>query len=371
MPFLQHTHAIPRVAIIGGGIFGVTAALVLGKEYEVTLFERRDDIIGGATYANQYRHHWGYHYPRSRATIAEVRRDLPAFEDFYRSAIRFGNPSYYCIAREGSRVSADEFLRMCAECDLPYRQAYPPSDFLNVAFTSCCIETPEAFYDYDRLKSLLHERLTANENIHTELTTAITSARVTPTGLKVLKIAARGKGEREQEFDYLINATYANYNNVCRWLGFPQRELLLRLKELPVIKLPTDKKISVTIMDGPFATMIPTGRSGVYTFGDVPLSVHEEHVSASANELEVRLSKLKTRWPQMQQRCADWFPIIREAEHLYSMFVILPIDPPSDALSDRPTDIVYHGEGCWSILSGKIVSAVSTAQRIFTQMQLL
>ena len=63
--------ARPRVAIIGGGIFGATCALILGERFSVTLFERHSDLLMEATRANQYRHHAGYHYPRSLETIKE------------------------------------------------------------------------------------------------------------------------------------------------------------------------------------------------------------------------------------------------------------------------------------------------------------
>ena len=59
----------PRVAVVGGGIFGCTTAWKLAKNgYEVDLFEKNDDIITQASSINQYRLHRGYHYPRSKET---------------------------------------------------------------------------------------------------------------------------------------------------------------------------------------------------------------------------------------------------------------------------------------------------------------
>ena len=54
-----------KVAVIGGGIFGITAAFTLSQNNEVDLFEKNDDLITQASYVNQYRLHRGSHYPRS------------------------------------------------------------------------------------------------------------------------------------------------------------------------------------------------------------------------------------------------------------------------------------------------------------------
>src|SRR3989344_8984690 len=119
------------VAIIGGGVFGATAALILGRHFPVVLFEKNPDIFGEATLANQYRHHYGYHYPRSPETIKEVRGARRDFENFYGQAIVSDFPSYYCVSRRNSLTSAGKFLKICKKNNLPAKMAYPPKIFLN------------------------------------------------------------------------------------------------------------------------------------------------------------------------------------------------------------------------------------------------
>ena len=57
-----------KIAIIGAGIFGITAAIKLSKfkDFNVDVFEKCNSIFQGATYANHNRHHYGFHYPRSQ-----------------------------------------------------------------------------------------------------------------------------------------------------------------------------------------------------------------------------------------------------------------------------------------------------------------
>lgn len=359
----------PHLAIIGGGIFGATCALVLGRHYVVTLFERHDDILSEASYANQYRHHMGYHYPRSQETINEIKTATADFERFYDPAIIRRYPSYYAIAREGSQVSSEEFLNVCDRAGLPYEHEYPSSDFLNPQAVSLCLKTPEAVYDYEVLKRFIRKTLNDAPAIELCLKQTVVGAHLNDQGQKVLTIA-QGKQKSMRSFDGVINATYANYNTLCGWLGFPQRELELRLKELPVIQLKTETTCGITIMDGPFATLIPTGQPGIFTFGDVPLSIHETHVTnQSSKELQQHLCQLRSRWPEMQQRCAEWMPVLKTARYLTSMFVILPVELAARATDARPTTITYHGSGCWSVFSGKIITSVSAAHAVLAAVQ--
>ncbi len=61
-----------KIAVIGGGIFGITTAVILGNEHNVELFEKNDDILKSASGSNQYRVHRGYHYPRSAETVIGI-----------------------------------------------------------------------------------------------------------------------------------------------------------------------------------------------------------------------------------------------------------------------------------------------------------
>ena len=64
-----------RVAVIGCGTFGASIALKLQREgHEVTVFERLDKPLAGASYNNQNRLHLGFHYPRDAETARQCIR---------------------------------------------------------------------------------------------------------------------------------------------------------------------------------------------------------------------------------------------------------------------------------------------------------
>jgi len=71
-----------KIAIIGAGFFGATAALKLSKYHDVDLFEKKKDILNGASKINQFRFHLGFHYPRSKKTLNEIKSSYKLFINF-------------------------------------------------------------------------------------------------------------------------------------------------------------------------------------------------------------------------------------------------------------------------------------------------
>src|SRR3989344_3220224 len=113
-----------KIAVIGAGIFGSTVAINLAQHgFEVNLYEKNQDILSAASGINQYRLHRGYHYPRSKETALSSKYSAKSFVEEYGEAVIEQNEHYYVIAKTGSKVSAEEFLAFCRECDLEYEEA--------------------------------------------------------------------------------------------------------------------------------------------------------------------------------------------------------------------------------------------------------
>ena len=75
-----------KIAIIGGGFFGISAAIKIKEKYPdsiVSIYEMRNNLLLGASGKNQFRWHFGYHYPRSDETIKECKQSFKEFEKYY------------------------------------------------------------------------------------------------------------------------------------------------------------------------------------------------------------------------------------------------------------------------------------------------
>ena len=101
-----------KIAIIGSGFFG-TLGLVLSKKHKVTVYEKEKTILKGASAANQFRFHLGYHYPRSKKTIIEINKSKKLFTSFNGSGVFQKTINYYLIAKDSitNSVKYKSFLK--------------------------------------------------------------------------------------------------------------------------------------------------------------------------------------------------------------------------------------------------------------------
>ena len=76
-----------RIAIVGGGIFGIASSIILAKNHQVELFEKNNELLQSASGSNQYRIHRGYHYPRSPETVTEIIKSENSFKEIFSDAI--------------------------------------------------------------------------------------------------------------------------------------------------------------------------------------------------------------------------------------------------------------------------------------------
>lgn len=144
-----------KAAVIGGGVFGSTAAVDLAQVgLQVDLFETHPDILTGATQRNQARLHRGYHYPRSDSTAAAAQAGFSEFRERYFTAIQ-ERQHHYVVAPD-SKVTAEQYLAFCDRLRLPYEVVSKPS---HVHTADLIVRVPEAFIDVAVLRRLLRRDL--------------------------------------------------------------------------------------------------------------------------------------------------------------------------------------------------------------------
>jgi hypothetical protein len=351
----------PKIAIIGGGIFGVSIARELAQFVEVTLFERDKDIFGGATWGNQQRHHYGYHYHQSDETAEQCKMAKKDFESVWGEGILDGFPNYYGISKKGSKLTPEAFKDFCDKHSLPYKEEWPSEDLANRDEIAACFRTSEPVYDYERLKSMAKRELLAC-GVDLRVGQEVINGDISG-GQKEFTI--RNAGEIYTEaFDYAVNATYADFNNFCNWFKFSHQEIDFRLKELLLIRIPGLSPVGVTIMDN-FISLLPTGHPGVFTFGDVVNSRHAQKSSSGAmpwNKQE--LAQFSSNKQILIDEGRRFSPVLGRAEFVESLWTVLPLKARSSNAHDRLTEVVNHGQRCWSVFGGKIITCVTVARQV-------
>lgn len=352
---MNSTHAaIPKtVAVVGGGIFGCATALELARAgFSVTLFEAGSDIMQAASGINQYRMHRGYHYPRSSETILSCMEATPLFEAEYSDAIISHLTHYYAIAKEGSKVSAEEYLATLDRHGLPYAVETPAH--LNHDMLEVAVRVEEHLFDPSKLRDLLLTRL-GNVGV-----TLVLNTRVDVDELN--------------EFDFVVVATYANLNATYKNRTLAHSDYQYEVCEKIVVKIPESlKNISTVVMDGPFMCFDPLGDTGNAVMGHVEHAIHHRSVGNSPqippelipymNNGIIRNPSV-THFSKIIEDSIRFMPGLMDIEHVGSMFTVRTVLPKVDATDMRPTIVRDHDGRVFSIYSGKIGNSVKAARDI-------
>jgi glycine/D-amino acid oxidase-like deaminating enzyme len=334
-----------RVAVVGAGIYGTTAALHLAERgHRVDLFDPRG-VMRATSATNQYRVHAGYHYPRSPETIEEVLAARTEFSATFDEAIVRSTQNFYAIPHEGSLTTADDFERTMDKFELPLAPRRPP--WLSFGFIDRCYEVAEEIYDPDVLRRLVEERLA--------------------------RTAVRLRRERYEpvlrgDFDVVVHATYG--------LGASRqifRIARLQVAEKVLIELPPHLRgVALVVVDGPFTAFDPYGASGLSLFGSARHTNHWTTTDPERDVPEAFRALVEadafapvpiTRFSEMRAAAALAVPDAATATYRGSRFALRVVeDSPSD---DRRVLHVREGEpGELHVFSGKVVSAVTAARTV-------
>ncbi len=352
---------MPSVAIIGGGIFGTSAALELAKFCSVTIFEKNSDLMQEGTYANCFRHHRGYHYPRSSETVIDIQNSNEDFEKVYKGAIVTTYPTYYGISKKDSHISAKDFMVFCRKHNLVYDKELLPASILSKKEISLCVRVPEPGYNYEKLTNIVKKRIEKESTIKVSNESLITNISLEKDGTKTITYTKNNRTLNKKGFDYVINATYANINRVIDWLSFEQRPIRVDLAEVLIVKL-NIPPVSITIIDGPFTTLVPTGNKNEFTLYHVTESILDRYVPK--NGLIKKDWKRLSNQESIIKESQKFLPILKDAVVTESRIVHRGVEAYREHDDSRVVDLVEHGFGCFSILSGKILSSVTTGKKI-------
>lgn len=317
-----------RVAVVGGGLFGATAAVELARSgANVTLYERHDDLLMGATRANQGRIHRGYHYPRDPAA-GELSQHADRLSARFPSAVVHSNIHRYVIA-DDSQVDAEAYGRFCRAAGLRWMPATSP-----LVRSGTLIAAPEAFLDVRKARATLHREL-RGVDVRCNWPTQVEHV--------------------SEVYDHVIDATYGRY--------WPE-PLRYEVCETVLIELgPRWRGKSFVVMDGPFISLDPHGPA--HMLYDVQHSVHA--VGEVPEHLVPLLDRgiVGTEYTHVEAMLATadrFLKHLGKPLYLGSLFTVRAV-LPDDGTDARPTLIRTDGN-VTRILAGKLCTAPWAAEQV-------
>ena len=349
-----HNSKSKKIAVVGGGIFGVTTAVKLAKSgHKVDLFEKENDILQAASGINQYRLHRGHHYPRSKDTTLSSLNTEPKFRKEYAEAVIDGNDHYYCIAKENSLISAEDYLKFCQDHHLEYVAEHPAIVHKNKI--ELAVKVRESLMDPGRLRALCWEKL-RDSGVKVILKTEVSSVQL-------------------KHYDFVVICAYAAINSLLTDFPYAQKDYQFELCEKPVLKLPKSfYKQSIVVMDGPFMCIDPLADTGFHVMGNVVHAIHQTNIGKHPI-IDGRFLPLMNRGivanpavtniNKFIESAAEFMPEIKRAEHVGSMFTIRTVLPYQDKTDARPTLVEAVDDRTFVVFSGKLSNCVDVAEKVF------
>ncbi len=358
--------------IIGGGFYGAAIAVYLARQRglkRILLVEREAALLSRASYNNQARVHNGYHYPRSFTTAYRSRVNLPRFVRDWPQAVKQDFTKLYAIARRNSKVTAKQFERFCREigasiqpADLALRSLFEPHLIEEVFLVE------EYAFDASKLAQWAGREL--NEaGVQMRLATRVTEIAQGPD--KSLQVVLQSRsGDREQvTCRYVFNCTYSGLNQIRGEFPGTRTGLKQEITEMALMQMPPElKDLGITVMDGPFFSMMPFPARGLHTLSHVRYTPHLHWKDETGIDPYQKLEKYDrvTRVDRMVRDVGRYLPAVHAAKYVDSLFEIKTVLVKNEGDDGRPILFERHFElpGCYSILGGKIDNIFDVLEKL-------
>ena len=355
--------------IIGAGLYGLYSALFCGrKKQKILVLECDSTPFRRATYINQARVHQGYHYPRSISTAMKSAGYFERFNKDYGFCINREFRKVYATSSQYSWSDGEQFKSFCKAAGIPCEELQPES-FFKSRMCDGAFFTREYTYDAMILKDYFLEKLKLFGNVEIQYGITIRDIEKLQD-----KYAVYMEDGREYHTGFLLNATYAGTNQVLGMAGFEKFKIKYELCE--IILCDVNEKLNpygFTVMDGPFFSIMPFGKTGLHSLTSVTFTPHTtsyDEVPTFACQEKSKgycsafrlgncndcMAKPKTAFPYMANLARKYLKEEFGFTYRSSLFSMKPILMSSEIDDSRPTVIRTYSEKPTfvGVLSGKI-----------------
>ncbi|MDL2351335.1 MAG: FAD-dependent oxidoreductase [Pseudomonadota bacterium] len=355
--------------VVGGGFFGTSIAYHLKTARgfgEVTLIEREPAAMTRASYVNQARVHGGYHYLRSFTTAYRSRVNLAKFCAEFSSAVATPYQSIYALAARQSKVTPRQVERFCEAIGAPLDPV--PQDlwqYFDRRLISDAWLTEEKVFDAGILHGIMVGRLAAaGVEVHYG-----TEAVTIDAGIDAAQVEVTAHGERAMlSADIVFNCTYSNLQHMAGAQA-PDFHLCHEIAEIVLVEPPPPlASLGITVMDGPFFSMIPFPSRGLHSLTHVRYTPHRAWPDAPGEDPDRQLQAYaggsSVDW--MVRDASRYVPLIAECRPAETLFEVKTILQRNAGDDGRPILFERHGSHgrLVSVLGGKLDNIYDALHRI-------
>jgi FAD dependent oxidoreductase len=355
--------------IIGAGIYGMYAAkrsLEKNPNEKVLILEVENTYFNRGSYVNQARLHNGYHYPRSYSTASKSAKYFDRFYNDFKEGINDNFEKIYAVAADYSWANGEQFKKFCDNLNLLCDEI-PKEKFFNSYTIDKAFLTKEYSFDAKKIGDKLYKEL-VSLGCNFKFEAKITSIKKE----KDIFIVQLEDGS-EYFTSFILNATYAGINKIHDLLGFEYLPIKYEFCEVILCEVSDNiKNVGLTVMDGPFFSIMPFGLTGYHSITTVSRTPHftsynhlPPYDCSGDKKLHTKEHEKgcihcgiypKTAFQEMVQTTKKYLSEDIEIRYVKSLFTIKPILVASEIDDSRPTIIRQYSENpdFYTVFSGKI-----------------
>lgn len=349
------------VAVIGGGFYGCILALHFKKKCKrVVLIEKEDNLLLKASYNNQARIHNGYHYPRSFITGLRSHINYKRFINDFQDCVVDNFQMIYALASNNSKITTYQFLKFCQQIGSPITKAPKKiKDLLDERLIDDAFLVDEAVFNAAKLRNMLKEKLDFAK-VKIKYSTEV--FKITKQGKKIVIHLKNGQTIIS---NVVLNCSYSSINNILQNSNLPKLSLKHELTEMPLLEMPNElKKIGITVMDGPFFSIMPFPDKKLHTMHHVRYTPITSNVYTDENFPPNLYTKSNAIL--MIKDAQRYIPLLKSVKYkgsLYETKTVLILNETSDA---RPILFRkdYGMKNLFVIMGGKIDNIYDIIQEL-------
>ena len=288
------------------------------------------------------------------------------FERFigdYRDCIDDRFTSYYAIGRLFSKVTAAQFKLFCQRIGAPIDTApVEIRGLFNPNLIEGVFEVREVAFDAVKLRTRLTDQLNAS-GVEVRLGTAAERVEQLPNSCLALSLSSGGTISRATSAQ-VFNCTYSRMNRLLATSALPPLALKYELTELALVEVPEPlREVGITVMCGPFFSVIPFPPRELHSFSHVRYTPHCEwhdgpgKFDGDPYHLFERMKK-ETHYVEMVKDASRYLPLLEESRYVDSIWELKTVLPRSEIDDSRPILFKenYGLKGLTCIMGSKIVT---------------
>jgi hypothetical protein len=230
----------------------------------------------------------------------------------------------------------------------------------NPALIEECFSVVEYAFDAHKLRDLMLKRID-RKSISYSLNTSAEMVSQHGDGL-LIELKNSKTDEYETIYaDHVFNCTYSRINYIHNKSEIKIVPLKHEMTEMCLVKVPDElNSIGLTVMCGPFFSVMPFPSIGIHSFSHVRYTPHYEWSDSEDSYNDAHFvydnADRYSAWHYMRKDAARYIPLLADCEYVKSIWEVKTVLPRSESDDSRPILFMpnYGMKGFHSIMGGKI-----------------